>query len=72
MTAGRDDISKVDLRLSLDDTDFDTLVETARATIAAQSPAWTDHNIHDPGIMLSELMAWVADFANLQSVKDSP
>ncbi|QDF37506.2 putative baseplate assembly protein [Bradyrhizobium symbiodeficiens] len=51
----------MDLRLKLDDTDFDTLAEAARAMIPALAPEWTDHNIHDPGIMLTELMAWVAE-----------
>jgi len=49
------------LRLSLDDTDFESLVETARSLIPAITPRWTDHNIHDPGIMLLELLAWTAD-----------
>jgi hypothetical protein len=49
------------LRMSLDDTDFEALVETARSLIPAVTPRWTDHNIHDPGIMLLELLAWTAD-----------
>jgi hypothetical protein len=50
-----------DLRLALDDTDFEKLVELGRAMIPAAAPGWTDHNLHDPGIMLVELLAWVAD-----------
>jgi predicted phage baseplate assembly protein len=49
------------LRTSLDDTDFTTLVETARSFIPAVAPEWTDHNLHDPGIMLLDLLAWSAD-----------
>lgn len=49
------------LALSLDDIDFSTLVERARATIPAIAPAWTDFNLHDPGITLLELMAFTAD-----------
>jgi hypothetical protein len=49
------------LRMSLDDTDFESLAETARSLIPAVTPLWTDHNVHDPGIMLLELLAWVAD-----------
>ncbi|MEA2942694.1 MAG: hypothetical protein QOD09_3223 [Bradyrhizobium sp.] len=49
------------LRMSLDDTDFESLVETARSLIPALTPRWTDHNTHDPGIMLLELLAWAAD-----------
>ncbi|MCV9961727.1 hypothetical protein OIU34_07405 [Pararhizobium sp. BT-229] len=51
----------MDLRLKLDDTDFETLATNARAMIPPFAPEWTDHNIHDPGIMLLELMAWVAE-----------
>lgn len=50
-----------DLRLVLDDTDFGALLETARSLIPTLAPQWTDHNVHDPGIMLVELLAWVAD-----------
>jgi len=49
------------LGLSLDDTDFATLVERARALIPALAPVWTDFNLHDPGITLLELMAFTAD-----------
>jgi hypothetical protein len=45
----------------LDDIDFETLVEQARALIPRFAPDWTDHNIHDPGITLLDLIAWVAD-----------
>ena len=37
--------------------DFTTLVETARSFIPVIAPDWTDHNLHDPGIMLLELLA---------------
>lgn len=50
-----------DLRLMLDDTGFDELLETARSLIPTLAPEWTDHNIHDPGIMLAELIAWIAE-----------
>jgi hypothetical protein len=46
---------------SLDDTDFATLVERARALIPALAPVWTDFNLHDPGITLLDLMAFIAD-----------
>ena len=49
------------LRMSLDDTNFEQLVELARSMLPQYAPRWTDHNLHDPGIMLIELMAWVAD-----------
>jgi hypothetical protein len=38
------------LALSLDDTDFATLVERARALIPALAPIWTDFNLHDPAL----------------------
>ncbi|QAY79325.1 baseplate J/gp47 family protein [Sphingosinicella sp. BN140058] len=45
----------------LDDIDYDRLVEIARSRLPALAPQWTDYNIHDPGIMLVELLAWIAD-----------
>jgi len=50
-----------DLRLNLDTTDFQELVELGRSMIPTVAPGWTDHNVHDPGVMLMELVAWVAD-----------
>jgi hypothetical protein len=40
---------------------FQDLVEIGHARIPALVPQWTDHNAHDPGIMLMELLAWVAE-----------
>jgi len=40
---------------------FDDLMEIGRAQIPALAPEWTDHNAHDPGITLMELLAWVAE-----------
>lgn len=51
----------MDLRLKLDDVDFEALAKAARSMIPSLAPEWTDHNIHDPGVMLTELMAWVAE-----------
>jgi hypothetical protein len=50
-----------DLRLNLDTIDFKELVELGRSMIPTVAPGWTDHNVHDPGIMLMELVAWLAD-----------
>jgi hypothetical protein len=50
-----------DLRLKLDNLQFDEMAEIARSQIPSLAPRWTDHNVHDPGIMLTELMAWIAD-----------
>jgi len=49
------------LRLDLFDRRFDDLVEAGRARIPNLAPDWTDHNLHDPGIMLMELLAWTAE-----------
>ena len=50
-----------DFRLVLDHIDFAELVEFGRSMIPTYAPEWTDHNYHDPGIMLIELLAFVAD-----------
>jgi hypothetical protein len=50
-----------DLSLRLDDTDFERLAALGRSLIPTLAPGWTDHNVHDPGIMLIELVAWIAD-----------
>ena len=34
----------------LDDRRWQDLVEEGRALIPRLAPAWTDHNVHDPGI----------------------
>lgn len=49
------------LDFPLDDRSFDDLVEAARSRLPAQAPDWTDYNLHDPGITLIELMAWLGE-----------
>ncbi|MEA3016221.1 MAG: hypothetical protein QOI38_943 [Sphingomonadales bacterium] len=46
---------------NLDTVDFDALVQEGRALIPRYAPDWTDHNLHDPGITLLDLLAWVVD-----------
>ncbi len=46
---------------NLDDRRWADLVEEGRALIPVFGPEWTDHNVHDPGITLIELLAWVAE-----------
>jgi hypothetical protein len=46
---------------SLDDLDFDALVEIGRGGLPLMAPGWTDYNYHDPGITLIDLLAWIAD-----------
>jgi len=45
----------------LDTIAFDALVEEGRALIPRYAPDWTDHNLHDPGITLLDLLAWLVD-----------
>ena len=45
----------------LDDLRYDAIVEQLLRRIPVYAPEWTDHNAHDPGIMLMELLAWVAE-----------
>jgi hypothetical protein len=47
---------------NLDDRRWADLVEEGRALIPLYaSEDWTDHNVHDPGITLMELFAWIAE-----------
>ncbi len=45
----------------LDDRRWADLVAEGRSLIPLYAPGWTDHNVHDPGITLIELLAWVAE-----------
>lgn len=45
----------------LDDKTFDQLVEDAKKWIPRYAPGWTDHHIHDPGITMIELFAWLTE-----------
>ena len=45
----------------IDDVEFEQLFEEARALIPRYAPEWTDHNFHDPGITILELLAWIVD-----------
>jgi predicted phage baseplate assembly protein len=46
---------------NLFDRRFGDLLEIGRARLLSLAPDWTDHNAHDPGITLMELLAWVAE-----------
>ncbi len=46
---------------NLDDRTWNDLVEEAKALIPFYAPQWTDHNVHDPGITLIELFAWLTE-----------
>jgi predicted phage baseplate assembly protein len=45
----------------LDTRRFQELVNEAKRQIHEKCPAWTDHNVHDPGVTLIELFAWMTD-----------
>jgi hypothetical protein len=46
---------------NLDDRRWADLVDEGRSLIPLYAPDWTDHNVHDPGITLMELFAWLAE-----------
>ena len=43
---------------NLDDQTFEEIVQAAEGRLPWLCPVWTDHNAHDPGITILELMAW--------------
>jgi predicted phage baseplate assembly protein len=46
---------------NLDDRRFQDLVDDAKRLVQERCPEWTDHNVHDPGVTLIELFAWLTD-----------
>jgi predicted phage baseplate assembly protein len=57
---------------SLDTRRFADLSDEGRALVPRHAPAWTDHNAHDPGITLIELLGWLVeqDVYRLNQVSD--
>ena len=45
----------------LDDRKFQDIVDEAKRLIPKYCPAWTNHNLADPGIALIELFAWMTE-----------
>ncbi|HEY1294118.1 MAG TPA: putative baseplate assembly protein [Chloroflexota bacterium] len=45
----------------LDTRQWADLVDEGRSLIPRYAPTWTDHNVHDPGITLVELLAWLVE-----------
>lgn len=43
---------------NLDDQTYEEIVKAAEGRLPWLCPVWTDHNSHDPGITILELMAW--------------
>jgi predicted phage baseplate assembly protein len=46
---------------TLDRRTWNELVSEGRSVIPRYAPGWTDHNAHDPGITLMELLAWISE-----------
>lgn len=45
----------------LDDRTFQNIVDEAKTRLRTLAPAWTDHNVSDPGVTLIELFAWMTE-----------
>ncbi len=45
----------------LDDRTFEEMVAEALRLAPQRAPAWTDHNLSDPGVTLVELFAWLTE-----------
>ena len=46
---------------NLDDRRFQDLVNESKRMVQQKVPRWTDHNVHDPGVTLIELFAWMTE-----------
>ena len=46
---------------NLDDRRFQDLVDDAKRMVMDRCPAWTDHNVSDPGVTLIETFAFMTD-----------
>jgi len=46
---------------NLDDRRFQDLVNESKRMVQQKVPKWTDHNVHDPGVTLIELFAWMTE-----------
>lgn len=46
---------------TLDDREYADLLADLRKRIPVYAPEWTDHNVHDPGITVLELLTWLAE-----------
>src|SRR5438105_3736301 len=46
---------------NLDDRRFQELVDESKLRLQRLCPEWTDHNVHDPGVTLIELFAWMTE-----------
>ena len=58
---------------NLDDQSYQQIIEHAMGRLPWLCPDWTDHNAHDPGITLLELMSWYKELQqyHLNAVTDA-
>ena len=56
----------------LDDQRYEDIVREAVGRLPWLCPQWTDHNGHDPGITLIELMAWYKEMQQYQMDQLTP
>jgi predicted phage baseplate assembly protein len=56
----------------LDRRTWAELVSEARSLLPRYAPDWTDHNVHDPGITLVELFAWLSELLVFRSDRIPP
>ena len=56
----------------LDDQRYDEIVAQAEGRLPWLCPVWTDHNAHDPGITILELMAWYKEMQQYQMDQLTP
>lgn len=56
----------------LDDQRFEDIVQEAVGRLPWLCPQWTDHNAHDPGITILELMAWYKEMLQYQMDQVTP
>ncbi len=60
------------LSRNLDDQRFEDIVREAVGRLPWLCPVWTDHNAHDPGITILELMAWFKETQQFQMNQIGP
>lgn len=60
------------LSRNLDDQQFEDIVREAVGRLPWLCPVWTDHNSHDPGITILELMAWFKESQQYEMNRISP
>ncbi len=57
---------------SVDDQSYEEIVTEAKERLPWLCPAWTDHNAHDPGVTLLELMAWYKELQQFYMDQTTP